>query len=393
MDTVESNCRSEGGTPVGDDAASETCLLQDSGTPAVTMTFNAGAQDIGGLSVIPTVAPFAGVDPENPIIAVNNETPFSAELPIWSTTGDLIEITMRTKDNSYPSSNEDDFWGFSATGIQYPNADANSEIGLPFDEDLGNYTNFYFWFEDANGPITEGYDIFLDVGIGVGGHPVDEREVIYIFYSEGQVDDFSDTLAGGSLDFHSHGSILNEVPQIGNLLVLADSTGVEDGLAITGFGIGFLVQPPELGSAELPGDFDFNGELEAADIDLLSKQVGQTDLMFDLNGDAAVDEDDRVFWIETLAETFAGDADLNGSVEFGDFLALSAGFGSIGGWAVGDFDGSGDVAFADFLLLSSNFGSSRAADTTQSVPEPSAVGLCMFGLLATGCVRRRRKVA
>ena len=54
---------------------------------------------------------------------------------------------------------------------------------------------------------------------------------------------------------------------------------------------------------------------------------------------------------------------LDGNVAFDDFLALSAQFGSEGGWGEGDFDGSGQVDFDDFLLLSAFFGFS--ADTEQ----------------------------
>ena len=395
-DAAGSNCDSEAGTVVGDDAATDECLVETAEAPPVSMTFGAGAQAIGGLSVTPTAVPFEGLDPESPIIAFNSATGESAPLSTWSTSGDLIEFKLRTPDNSFPSAVEDDFWGFAATGIQYPNTEPDQEVGLPFDEPVDNFTNFYFWFENEDGPIAE-YDIFLPVGIGVGQHPLEEsRDVVYVFYSEGQVDQATDTVAGGTLDFYSHGSILDASPEIGNLLFLADGVGI-DGLSITGVGFGMLVQPPESGAAPgLTGDFDGDGALSVTDIDLLSSQVGAgfaviADLVFDLNRDNAVSNDDRSVWVETLANTFFGDADLNGSVEFADFLALSAGFGTEGGWAEGDFDGSGDVAFADFLLLSSNFGSVRAA--SQAVPEPTSATLWLSGLLATSLLRLRRKPA
>lgn len=387
-DTADSNCQSEADTVVGNDAATEECLVQTAEAPSVSMTFGAGPQPIGGANVTPTVVPFAGLAAENPIVAANAATGDSVPLATWSTPGDLIEFTIRTPDDSFPSAVEDDFWGFAATGIQYPNTPPDKEIGLPFDEEIGNFTNFYFWFENADGPIPN-YDIFLPTGIGVGRHPVEEnRDVVYILYSEGQVDEGTDTLGGGTLDFYSHGSILDASPEIGNLLTLADGVGI-DGLSITGLGFGILIEPPERETdPTLAGDFDGDGALAAADIDILSVQVGQSDLAFDLNGDSVVDGDDRTVWVETLAETFFGDTDLNGSVEFADFLALSAGFGSEGGWAAGDFDGSGDVAFADFLLLSTNFGSARAV-AAHSVPEPSAVALCLLGLLGSRWLRVR----
>jgi len=116
------------------------------------------------------------------------------------------------------------------------------------------------------------------------------------------------------------------------------------------------------------GDFDGSGVLDAIDIDLLSAAVREMsdDSQFDLNADSLIDNVDRTQWIES-ADSLFGDADLNGEVAFADFLLLSRGFGSEGGWTQGDFDGTGDVAFADFLLLSQNFGKTVAA---ASVPEP-----------------------
>lgn len=136
------------------------------------------------------------------------------------------------------------------------------------------------------------------------------------------------------------------------------------------------------------GDFNSNGQLDGIDIDLLSVAVGSDDLTFDLTADGAVTEADRAFWVETLKSTRFGDADLNGEVEFADFLTLSAAFGQAGGWAEGDFDGDREVGFGDFLLLSSNFGQSNPQAI--SVPEPSMgklLGLSLFGL---AMVRRRR---
>lgn len=84
-----------------------------------------------------------------------------------------------------------------------------------------------------------------------------------------------------------------------------------------------------------------------------------------------------------------GDADLNGKVEFADFLLLSDNFGEKGDWAQGDFDASGYVTFSDFLLLSSDFGNMREATLAQSVPEPN-VSL-LLSLACVLCLIHRRK--
>ena len=138
------------------------------------------------------------------------------------------------------------------------------------------------------------------------------------------------------------------------------------------------------------GDFDDDGLLSPQDIDLLSNQFGVTpiDAVFDVNSDGVVDLADHRHWVESedYANTFIGDTNLDGTVNFPDFLALSGGFGQSGGWAEGDMDGNGQVEFPDFLELSANFG--KASVAVSSVPEPSSLYLLSLGLMALVSVRR-----
>lgn len=143
------------------------------------------------------------------------------------------------------------------------------------------------------------------------------------------------------------------------------------------------------------GDFNSNGELDAGDIDLLSIEVvaGTNAAAFDLTGVNSVDQEDRVYWVETLKGTHFGDVDLDGLVNFTDFLALSGAFGKSLGWAHGDMDGNQFVDFADFLSLSGNFGEGELFEV-QTVPEPQGpwtllglLGSC--GWLSRRCRRER----
>ena len=87
-----------------------------------------------------------------------------------------------------------------------------------------------------------------------------------------------------------------------------------------------------------------------------------------------------------------GDANLDGQVDFADFLTLSGNFGQAGRWEQGDFNGDDVVGFGDFLLLSKDFGNA-VNPTTASVPEPNAITLatfCAAGLLG---LRRRARCA
>ena len=78
-----------------------------------------------------------------------------------------------------------------------------------------------------------------------------------------------------------------------------------------------------------------------------------------------------------------GDANLDGSVDFSDFLLLSTNFGLTGGWRDGDFDDDGFIQFSDFLILSTNFGQSKneVPAPSQSVPEPSGIVVALVGVV------------
>ena len=121
----------------------------------------------------------------------------------------------------------------------------------------------------------------------------------------------------------------------------------------------------------VPGDVTVNGVTDCRDIDAISffARNGLSNPQYDLNGDGQTDAADRAAWFEQ-ANILPGDLDLNGVVEFADFLVLSNSFGLAGNYCEGDIDGDRTVAFADFLALSTNFGQSSAASLSH-VPEPS----------------------
>lgn len=105
-----------------------------------------------------------------------------------------------------------------------------------------------------------------------------------------------------------------------------------------------------------------------------------------------------VGWIDdghaiTVRYTLYGDATLDGTVNFGDLLALSQNYNTSGKqWIDGDSDYDGFVNFADLLRLSQNYNQSlpSAHGPGAAVPEPGALtGLLVWASLAA--IRRRRR--
>lgn len=147
------------------------------------------------------------------------------------------------------------------------------------------------------------------------------------------------------------------------------------------------------------GDFDGNGILDAADIDVLTAAVrdNSTDARFDLNGDSVVNDADRTVWVDELRRTYFGDANLDGEFNSGDLVSVF----TVGEyedmvegnstWADGDWDGNGDFDSSDFVKAFSAGGyeqGPRAA--VASVPEPTSCGVLLLGAAIAMALGRRR---
>ena len=100
----------------------------------------------------------------------------------------------------------------------------------------------------------------------------------------------------------------------------------------------------------------------------------------------------------SLYALLVGDLDLDGDVDFFDYITTSNNFGETEGMRFqdGDMDGDGDVDFFDYIAVSNHFGDTVPAIAgvagAAEVPEPSTVALLVcgaLGLLAYGWRRRR----
>ncbi len=97
--------------------------------------------------------------------------------------------------------------------------------------------------------------------------------------------------------------------------------------------------------------------IELRSVDDIFDGIREADIAYDLNEDGMLSLSDASFVVEEVLGTRFGDINLDGSVDFTDFLKLSANFGRTdAAFADGDMDADQTVSFADFLQLSNNFG-------------------------------------
>ena len=109
------------------------------------------------------------------------------------------------------------------------------------------------------------------------------------------------------------------------------------------------------------GDMN-GGGLDVSDINDLYAHFGNTQWKYDLDVDGwptptGADQQDMDVMIKTIFRTRYGDANLDGVVNFDDYVAIDTAFNTPGstGWENGDFNGDGVVNFDDYVIIDINF--------------------------------------
>ena len=106
-----------------------------------------------------------------------------------------------------------------------------------------------------------------------------------------------------------------------------------------------------------PADFNGDGQLTAADIDLFGQALRSPNpaAQFDLNGDGQVNEADRDDLIFNRFGTTYGDSNLDGRFNSADLVAIFVagefedGIAGNSGWAEGDWNLDGDFGTGDLV--------------------------------------------
>jgi choice-of-anchor B domain-containing protein len=153
------------------------------------------------------------------------------------------------------------------------------------------------------------------------------------------------------------------------------------------------------------GDFNYDGDLNCADVNLLTAAVasGANDADYDITGDGLVNLADRDAWlVEAGSENLPSgnpflpaDADLNGTVDGQDFIAWNNHkFSTLAEFCSGDFNMDGVIDGLDFIAWNEfKFQTSDARGASGqsfAVPEPHSIAWWMLVVGMPLAARRRR---
>jgi hypothetical protein len=146
------------------------------------------------------------------------------------------------------------------------------------------------------------------------------------------------------------------------------------------------------------GDFNIDGMIDVADINLLSDAIraGSSDLRFDVDGDGVVGMADHNAWVVQIQNTYLGDANLDGEFSSADFVATfqrgeyEDAMAGNSGWEDGDWNADGDFDSSDFVAAFQQGGYEQGPrGAVVAVPEPAGLTL-LAGAAAFAVIGRRR---
>lgn len=264
--------------------------------------------------------------------------------PIANTVNGLVGVSNTFTLRREPASTLDDIWiNAPATGAASAIADPSQPITI-----VSGGQRDLLVLDAANGsPL--GAKLILDGSFQTGDLSIGANQNITLAASPAPPNTLTATSlvidSAGSLDVGNNGVIINYTGNSSPLATLASDvkTGYDGG---TWAGNGIRSST----AAANPG----HGAVGYGEASTLLRISGaQTGLFM---GQAVVASS------ILLRYTAPGDANLDGKVDFSDFVTLSSHFGqnASSGWDLGDFNYDGVINFADFILLSSNFGRSVA---------------------------------
>lgn len=163
------------------------------------------------------------------------------------------------------------------------------------------------------------------------------------------------------------GNLQNEAEILIEAIADGDPEGQEDVVLTVTSNNAYVIggTGSQLLITDLSGDFNGDGILGLADVDLLVENIaiGPPQALFDISGDGNVNQTDLDLWLQLAGAAnlpsgnpyLKGDANLDGVVDGLDFVEWNANkFTNVAAWSAGDFTADGIVDGLDFVLWNEN---------------------------------------
>ena len=171
----------------------------------------------------------------------------------------------------------------------------------------------------------------------------------------------------------------------------ADGAGSPFGCGETCWNVPLLLSDEVTG---VEGDYDGDGAITAADLDVQSQYMADNDPKGDLDGNGVTNLDDRIAWTVQIQNSYIGDSNFDGEFNSGDFVAVFSAAkyetGGAAGYAQGDWNGDGAFDSGDFVTAFSAGGYEKGPRAAAAaVPEPATATLMCLGLIALLGLRKR----
>ncbi|MEZ6118311.1 MAG: LamG-like jellyroll fold domain-containing protein [Pirellulaceae bacterium] len=168
----------------------------------------------------------------------------------------------------------------------------------------------------------------------------------------------------------------------------------DDGLKLFEAAINWLLDS----TPAVRGDFNGDGQLTVADINLLSNEIAAetNGAAFDLNSDGQVNDTELDLWVVDIKNTWFGDANLDGEFSSADFVQIfTAGLfekDEPADWSSGDWNADGRFNSGDFVKAFQGGGFELGPrPAVSAVPEPHGLAILFLGLCGLMQVRRKPK--
>ena len=165
---------------------------------------------------------------------------------------------------------------------------------------------------------------------------------------------------------------------------------------LAGLAVILMALLANVASAQIRGDINDNGVLDASDLGLCVVNTPEFPWwVCDFNDDGMITFEDRLVWIHELRGTWIGDANLDGEFNGGDMVQVFVGgkyeTDWLAGWEEGDWNGDGIFDSGDLVTAFVDGGYEQGSRTDAvAVPEPGGWVVVAMGLLPWLFDRRAR---